>query len=395
MVRSYSNTFALTVAPSGLPDFVPAPGRIGNISVNTIADVMPCSVPAECIYWGVEGIQGAFAWCGGGYIRSVDRFGRLCFWGGGHNAYYGNEGYEFSFETRSWRRIGEPSLVNGTHDAELIASAPWCNYADGKPAAPHTYSACHGLPPEWGGGPQGSLVNVFSAAAGQAALGCAGSYILSMHTQEWSRYSLNTAAGPVGFGPAVFDQVHGKFYVGCTRQASWQPEIHILDCATRMWTMQGCPGPLFTTWYEMAYCPPLDCLLFLERGAYNGASATDPHVYTVPCSNLAQGWTRRATNALPSNFVGGAMSINWADELGRFGIYNPGERTIVYLKAPATIDGTWEWGAETFGGEEPVYGGGGGYDPSYNRMQWVGGLKSWAWYALAHGPVQLWRTALV
>jgi hypothetical protein len=67
------------------------------------------------------------AWGGG--VADTKR-NRLIVWGGGHNDYFGNEIYAFDVASRKLMRLDDPSVPT-----------PLCEgtYADGRPAARHTY----------------------------------------------------------------------------------------------------------------------------------------------------------------------------------------------------------------------------------------------------------------
>ena len=76
------------------------------------------------------------SWCGGAYDSKRDR---LIVWGGGHNAYAGNEIYVFDINSLQWSRITDPTpndqiVENGLHNL------------DGNPAARHTYNALQYAP---------------------------------------------------------------------------------------------------------------------------------------------------------------------------------------------------------------------------------------------------------
>jgi hypothetical protein len=398
MTRTYSNRFSLSVAPPTVPPWVPAPGTIANVNLNSISDVEPC--PARtCVYSGQIGVFGMFGYSGGAVLNSHGTWGALGMWGGGHDAYYGNEVYLFSFDDRRWRRMKEPGLY-GRDDDDLIDD--WGQYADGEPAAPHTVQGFFGLPPELGGGPEGSFVQVSMAAMGLGAVSRRGSYIFDLATKKWSKYPTTLSPFDITYLPAVLDPVHGKFYAAFGPQANWGDKIQILDCATRTWSAETVPGG-FGVFSVLAaplgYCPTLDCLVFLRvldpRDAVH-SGFTGVEVWTVPCANLTEGWTKRATNVSTGFALNWVPSVSWSPLLGKFGVYSGmGQNWVWYLEPPATMDGTWHWSQEHFSGEAPTMwlsSASHGTSP-YNRFNWVDKLKCWSWYTLSAGPVQLWRPA--
>jgi len=100
--------------------------------------VIPSNVPP-----GVEGAAAVMtSWSGGVYDSRRDR---LVVWGGGHNAYSGNEIYSFDIKAYNetgatqWERLTEPS----TNVAGIESSGV---YPDGLPRSRHTYNYIEYLP---------------------------------------------------------------------------------------------------------------------------------------------------------------------------------------------------------------------------------------------------------
>jgi hypothetical protein len=100
-----------------------AEGTIANVSENTLADVDPCPA-GTCTYSPAERQGGMFAWCSGSYVEGVGPYGYLCHWGGGHNAYYGNETYKFDLFNFTWTRHKNPGLY-GPNDDGVRGSQFW------------------------------------------------------------------------------------------------------------------------------------------------------------------------------------------------------------------------------------------------------------------------------
>ena len=63
-----------------------------------------------------RGSRGIFYWGGGAFDSKRNR---LILWGGGHNAYYGNELYAFDLTNLAWERITDPdrksTRLNSSH----------------------------------------------------------------------------------------------------------------------------------------------------------------------------------------------------------------------------------------------------------------------------------------
>lgn len=110
------------------------PGQWTQLSGTQLRPLNPC--PADnCAYSGPNsGFAGLMdAWNGG----TFDTVGnRLLVWGGGHEAYYGNDLYAFDLDTGAWSQLIAPApyAANSTHEAAG-------QYPDGSPISRHTYNS--------------------------------------------------------------------------------------------------------------------------------------------------------------------------------------------------------------------------------------------------------------
>lgn len=96
--------------------------------------VDPCP-SRTCNYSGTEGFAAIMdSWSSAIYDSKRDR---LIFWGGGHNAYYGNEQIVFDLITETWSRLTNPSSVPSSDKAPPNLTT---YYSDGKPASRHPYN---------------------------------------------------------------------------------------------------------------------------------------------------------------------------------------------------------------------------------------------------------------
>jgi hypothetical protein len=85
----------------------------------------------NCVYTGVEGVKGVHSYSGAAFDTKRNR---LIVWGGGHNAYYGNEMYVFDVDDMQWTRLTDPSTnIN-------VSGYGGDPYPDGQPASRHTYN---------------------------------------------------------------------------------------------------------------------------------------------------------------------------------------------------------------------------------------------------------------
>ncbi len=119
--------FGVTAAAAGPLDTL-QPGQWYQAPSSNLSSLDPCPA-SNCSYSGVEGHTAVMnSWSGGAYDTKRDR---LIVWGGGHNAYAGNEVYVFDIATLTWSRATEPSTS---------IAADTLYYLDGKPSARHTYN---------------------------------------------------------------------------------------------------------------------------------------------------------------------------------------------------------------------------------------------------------------
>lgn len=169
----------VSVAAAGPLDTL-QPGQWYQAPNSNLSAHDPC--PARpCTYSGVEGHPAVMdSWSGGAYDTKRDR---LIVWGGGHNAYAGNELYVFDIATLAWSRVTEPSTT-------ILQDALY--YPDGKPSARHTYNMLVYVPD-----PVDRFIAV-GAGSTYGETGGSGSSVdaFNFATNTWSRHaSIPSAAG--------------------------------------------------------------------------------------------------------------------------------------------------------------------------------------------------------
>lgn len=116
-------------------------GKWADIGLNTMASVdseddsqVNPAFPSNAPWHQVQGLAALTnAWNGGCFASREGTFGKVCYWGGGHNAYLGSDMYGFNMETRLWERLTDP--YPGPYNQ------PYANavFEDGSPVPPHTY----------------------------------------------------------------------------------------------------------------------------------------------------------------------------------------------------------------------------------------------------------------
>lgn len=398
----------LTDPSSSLPIWVPQPGYLANVNLNTMRDVNPCGSGEGCTYSGVEGQGGLFDWCGGSYCKEMGAYGSLIMHGGGHEAYYGNEVYNFDFETRSWSRNFNGN-VSVPLPAGVNAATPIDQYgevAPGVPVSSHTYQHLQPLPSEWGGGALGSTLLVHISSGGPPIASSAWSHRFDHSTGTWSRYPTDTSGlAPSVANKACFDTTRGVHWT--TVDGTQVAKLTHLPAPA--WQVFSVPsgGANFVWWNSVAaYCPTLDVMIVFD---IHSSFTNSFNLWYLPLSNLAAGWTLATHTGFTDSPLGAGPSIEWVPELGRFAVYDSGEigngqSTLItdvgnsfvrWLTPPATLGGDWTFTTETFtplpGNPTPgIYKGEKSWE-NFGRMRWIPSLKSLAWFDSVYGPVQLLR----
>jgi len=133
---------ALVAATSGLSSGDWLDLNLAGAMVNTFGDVTYTTGEIDARDGLNAGLPNNVLedWNGAAY----DSFeNRMLFWGGGHNAYGGNEVYELSLETLTWARITEAApltLYEPTYDNWLPEDIDEDGISD-TPPTPHTYDS--------------------------------------------------------------------------------------------------------------------------------------------------------------------------------------------------------------------------------------------------------------
>jgi hypothetical protein len=365
------------VAP--LPDWVPAPGRRANVSLNTLADVDPCP-SRRCAYSGVMGQRAVIAaWCGAAFAGAYGELGALLLTGGGHGDYYGNEVYAFDAGTRRWARLSEPSP--GGPDAAVDYDEG--EYAPGIPLSSHTYQHLQYLPPDWGGGPAGSLLLLVQYASGKLARGSGRTHAFDLADRRWARFSVNRSS------PRVVNQSATTFDAG--RRGFWRVPygggtIHFLDPQTRSWSSRrpgSAGGNNFGIELVCAHDPPHDRLVVVDWSRSAGA-----RTWALDLAAPLR-WQAVATTGETPPFTSRGMGLEWCPPLACF-VACDGSGGHVYRLHPERENGApWRWVREDLGGEPPAIHR--GTQGVYNRFRWAPSLRSFLMVGSSTLPVQAWR----
>lgn len=113
-------------------------------TTNTPNDIKPSPLPA-----GVTGYRGKWiAWSSAAYFPSLGTCGKIVYWGGGHQDYWGSDvtGLDLcgAGAGPTWETINPPYIPPGGES--YFPRLPCGEYGDGSPAPPHTYNMLVGDP---------------------------------------------------------------------------------------------------------------------------------------------------------------------------------------------------------------------------------------------------------
>jgi hypothetical protein len=382
-------------------------GTIITINKNTPYDANPC--PAEngggqCIWTGGAGFSTIFEqYSGGLYCPGDDS---LVMWSGGEH--YWGPGIKFTFATGLWSVASDlPTDITGTDVSEdPDFDVQWGTFGDGVPPAPHTYDCLCYLPPDWGGGANGSLVvptrNVyFQVSSTKYSMKC------DLATKHWSHASSNASAiQNTGGGHSWVADPPNRRYLGIPGGSSQYTadRIYTLSFPDTSGLGTHGSGPAFA---EVAL-PRLPCQAL-------GANRTVLIAGGSPVNNLllmaydadALDTIYALTCTLPGYVYGSSIGLAYVPDTGEFwalpavsstytgdeaaeakkpleALYriippsNPNKRfTDPWTVVKVPVSGAW------------------GYNPSgvYKRFMFYPPTKSLVWCANLRGPVYSLRVA--
>jgi hypothetical protein len=209
--RTVSEPFTVNV--NDLPSWVPAAGKFANLGqTNTVGSINPD--PAGTAIWS-QGSGGGYnnvwdAWSGCAFIPTLGAYGSLVNFGGGNNAYDGNEIKQLDIGARTWKLMnnrqpypatslpdeGRPdggtpqSNVNVTTQGAWLGSTS-ANEPQGQPCPPHVWAGVEYLPPDADGSSIGSYAFI-SRSQNQVNVQGVHLWKCDAATGYWARRTLRT-----------------------------------------------------------------------------------------------------------------------------------------------------------------------------------------------------------
>lgn len=356
--------------PSVLPAWVPSPGTIANISLNSLIDINPC--PANnCAWSGSTGGPNEIfrVWCGGAWAEEYSTLGAFLYHGGGHGSYSGNEVYAFDLDTRQWTMHGTPSPYEETNaDANG-------EYPDGNPFPPHTYSGVAYMPPSWGGGTKGSYVRF--GFAGSSAVQWI--HRMDLATGVWSRFATFSGAGQASYRSVVRDDSREGWWV-----VPSQGNLAFVSKAGVVTTYGGAAYVNSNAENVACYVPNRDLLV-----NFDFAIGNTPKISYLDASAPSSGWqvASGATVNAPSHYKNGFEYSSVLDCIVSYA--GVGGNTVKKLAIPSVLTGTWSWSDEVLTGTASYVSG--NFNGHWRRFVEIPDARCFLWAESANGPVQAFR----
>ena len=361
---------SIAAAGGALPAWVPEPGSIVDISLNSLIDLNPC--PANnCVWSGTGGGPAEIfkVWCGGAWAAEYSTLGAFLYHGGGHNSYSGNEVYAFDLDTRRWAIHGTPSPYTET-DADSNGE-----YPDGAPFPPHTYSGVAYMPPAWGGGTKGSYLRFgFAGAAVSQWI-----HRMDLATGSWSRFADLTALGGSSYRSVVRDD---------SREGWWivpaQGNVLFVSKTGAVTSYGGAAYVNSGAENVACYVANRDLLVNFDR-----SSGGTQQIKYADASNLAAGWfsANGASLNAPVNYTRGFEYSSILDCIVSY--HGEGGNVVKKLPIPTVLTDDWTWQDETLSGAASYLSG----NPNghWRRFVEVPAARCFMWAESANGPVQAFR----
>lgn len=337
------------IDPSAVPAWVPAPGNIAEISLNTAHDVRPLDWTTP---FGSQ--EGVFqSWNGSAFAPELGSLGSMLFHGGGHNNYDGNEVYRYDIASQLWSRVGEPTHIPAGINANTYTDPATyeikAEYGGGTgvKASLHTYASQFYINPSLAGNTNGYFCTVphpNTKVVHKYDLDVSG-------VTGWSRAEeIGPGDGINGYYPTVaWDSTRGRAWM--LSNGPWA--LRYFDWATKTWTKVGASSNTVASGTPFAYSPDRDILVMFHMyqsgqtylRVCNPASPTEwvnvPFAGTPPQNG--------STSAL--------LPMVWCGDLQCFLLYaGGGSKTIFKLIPPSNLySGTWLFESETLVGATPPW----------------------------------------
>lgn len=341
------------------PLWVPAPGAVAAVNLNTLFEVDPC--PAGTCWYSQAGKLSApwRNWSGAAWCPQYSRYGAMVFWGGGHGGGEDHGVYVFDFTTGLWSRVG---AMPPAADYTASLDATWIDYLHGSDRivpALHTYNypayVRPGLP---GVGAKGAwlLPALVHSSVAHAP------HIVDLETGAMSRYTTNAypMRGGSPYAGSIEDTSRDVVWVG-TVGDSYLTKIDLTQASRTQTDVLVAGGSYaFGGYYARhVYVPEAD----MAVGFWCRYGETALRGEVIDLATGSPVWTTYLDAALSSfDMTGAGFGIDWCPDKQAYYAYEGSGAARVVKITPSSLDFatcTWSITTETVTGL--VNQGAGGY----------------------------------
>ena len=297
---------------------------------------------------GVEPNVGVFSYSGGCLNRAgfyegasfLSGAAMLC-WGGGHNAYSGNEicAFRLNEDAPKWRRVRE-AFPNAQYNTPRSA--------DKSPASRHSYGGlCYVQ----------SKNRLFSSDAGSIySSNGVGAWLTDQFDFQVPSPNTNFPwingpdigtpnffTDPNFAGTSVYDPVNDQVI----HVLGGPYTVNVYSVAGGSWTRYPASGSAGVQSYSdrktAAFSPTKQWMLIYSPDGF----------YALDCSNLASNVLVKVQSSGSGPPLDGQLGLTWDETNGRFVCGGYGN-TLYYCTPPATISAAWTWTIAAPGGDMPA-----------------------------------------
>jgi len=338
---------------------------------------------------------------GGVYNPYWGSRGCMVFHGGGHSGYWGNQVVILDLDDLTFKRLPNSTTNIPTHslsyitpgdDHDPLYNGTYAEYGDGRPGSAHTYDSLAILPPDAGGGANGSLVRVISSNVHPNCSGGTGySHKFDFVTQDWVRWSTN---GPYGAdaGTSAYDSKRKRFwYYGNPSSGVWH--INYLDATTRTHSQVSVPGVGFGGKVHsntMVYDPVRDILVITS---VNGNTNQFSLGY-LDCANPSSGYQLATMSQLIPGSDALSYGLSYVPDADKFVLITWADANAVYeFTPPSNLSSTWQVTRSPFLGQSslPWTKITGGTVMPWKRWSYCTTVKAFVYLPDPDGPAYVYR----
>jgi hypothetical protein len=331
-----------------------------------------------------------FDFSGGVYNPHWGGDGAMIIHGGGHAATYDNSVVVLDFNDFTFKRLSNPSIAFQDLQNDPSFNTTYCEYGDGQPGSAHTYDTLAILPPDAGGGPQGSLMRIASYAVHvKMSLNTGYCHRFDLSQGTWERFSTNGYESALDPGGAsAYDSLRKRFW--------WFGTPYNVDRARYLDAVGRFQDEIFYQQGGVEYAGGLhfdpDCIvlryhpqrdLLIVTGTYQGSLV----VAYLDAVDPVDGWRIADIQGIPVR-PGWSHPFDFVAEINRFVMLAPADNEAVYeIEVPSNLATPWPVTRRAFGDGKTI-------PTAYvagKRWSYAPSIKAFIWLASPEDEVYGYR----